>query len=133
MRTERPQEPCATGCGYIATERNRYFTGKYMTARDFSGEQEYFLSRHRLHNRVLHGWGIVCGLRVVRHPDPGCAHRWVVVRAGIALDCCGREVVLPRDTAFELPLPLPPEPGTADMGSQQGTSYQQVQSYQQTT
>jgi hypothetical protein len=94
--------PCTTACGHVATERNRYFTGKYMAARDFQAEQEYFLSRHRLHNRVLHGWGIVCGLRVVPHPDPQCRGRWVVVRAGVALDCCGRELVLSKDYAFEL-------------------------------
>ena len=107
MRADRPQErcECEAGCGFIALERNRYFTGKYMTARDFSGEQEYFLSRHRLHTRVLHGWGIVCGLRVVPHPREDCKDRWVVVRAGIAIDCCGRELVLTKDTAFELPLP----------------------------
>jgi hypothetical protein len=93
---------CTTHCGHIAFERNRYFTGKYMAARDFQDEQNYFLSRHRLHNRVLHGWGIVCGLRVVPHPDPHCRERWVVVRAGIAIDCCGRELVLPKDYAFEL-------------------------------
>src|SRR5690348_10815975 len=94
-------------CGAIVLERNRYFTGKYMTPRDFAGEQEYFLSRHRLHNRLLHGWGIVCGLDVEPHPNPDCADRWVVVRAGIAIDCCGRELVLLKDTAFELPLPAP--------------------------
>ena len=100
-----PKESCQEACGSIVAERNRYFTGKYMTARDFQGEQQYFLSRRQLHNRVLHGWGIVCGLRVIKHPDKECAKRWVVVRAGIALDCCGRELVLRTDTPFELPLP----------------------------
>jgi len=109
MRTKRPHEKCCgetqTECGYVATERNRYFTGKYMTARDFQDEQSYFLSRHRLHNRLLHGWGIVCGLKVTRHPNPDCARRWVVVHPGIAIDCCGRELILEREVAFELPLP----------------------------
>lgn len=99
---------CAGDCGAIVLERNRYFTGKLMTPRDFEGEQEYFLSRHRLHNRLLHGCGIARGLDVEPHPNPDRAYRWVVVRAGIAIDCCGRELVLPKDTPFELPLPLPP-------------------------
>jgi hypothetical protein len=103
------KKPChesgTPGCGAIATERNRYFTGKYMAARDFSAEQEYFLTRHRLHNRVLHGWGVVCGLRVVEHPDPHCRPNWVVVKAGIAIDCWGREIVICRDTAFKLEEP----------------------------
>jgi hypothetical protein len=105
MQPKELPQPCESGteCGYIAAERNRYFTGKFMTARDFSGEQEYFLSRHRLHTRLLHGWGIVCGLRVVEHPRADCKD-WVVVRSGIAIDCCGREIILCKDTAFRLPL-----------------------------
>jgi hypothetical protein len=102
------QEPCGCGCGSFVLERNRYFTGKFMTARDFAGEQEYFLSRHREHNRLLHGWGVVCGLRILRHSNPECARRWVVVRAGVAIDCRGRELVLCKDTPLELPLPLEP-------------------------
>ena len=105
-----PDAPRAGDCGPIATERNRYFTGKYMTARDFADEQRYFLSRHRL-NRLLHGWGIACGLGVTMHPDKACARRWVVVRAGIAIDCCGREVILARDTSFRLPLPWADDAG----------------------
>ena len=105
MRKKPCQEPCGCGCGSTVLERNRYFTGKYMTARDFAGEQEYFLSRHREHNRLLHGWGVVCGLRVVPHPNCECARRWVIVRAGVAIDCKGREIVLCKDTPLELPLP----------------------------
>lgn len=107
MQSDKVKEH-SHGCGGIAAERNRYYTGKFMTARDFENEQQYVLSRRRLHNRLLHGWGIVCGLRVLRHPNAECAERWVVVRAGIALDCCGRELVLNKDTPFELPLPQMP-------------------------
>src|SRR5688500_10314645 len=78
-------------------ERMRYFTGGFMTARDFRDEQEYFLSRTRLHNRMMHGWGIVCGLFVVPHPDKNCWDDAVVVKCGLAIDCCGREVVVPKD------------------------------------
>jgi hypothetical protein len=90
-------------------ERNRYFTGKFMAARDFAADTEYLLSRHRLHNRLLHGWGIVCGLDVRPHPRPECAREWVVVRAGLAIDCHGRELLLTSDTAFRLPLPPGPD------------------------
>jgi hypothetical protein len=101
---------CGSGCEPVATERNRYFTGKYMTARDFSGEQHYFLGRHRLHNRLLHGWGVVCGLRVEPHPRPECAERWVMVRRGIGIDCCGREIILAEDRPLEI-LPEQPSDG----------------------
>lgn len=105
-------ERCAADCGAIAVERNRYFTGKYMAARDFRDEQAYFNSHRLLHNRLLHGWGIVCGLDVYHHPDwnqrgdngglTDCARRWVVIRAGLALDCCGREIIVQRDIYYEL-------------------------------
>lgn len=95
--------------GAPVVERNHYFTGKFMVARDFAADTEYLLSRHQLHNRLLHGWGIVCGLEVHPHPRPECAREWVVVTAGFAIDCHGRELVLTCDTAF--PLPLPPAPG----------------------
>lgn len=98
----------------VVIERNRYFTGKFMAARDFAADTEYLLSRHRLHNRLLHGWGIVCGLEPVPHPRPECAQEWVVVGAGLALDCRGRELVLLRDTAFRLPLPPHDSDGDGD-------------------
>jgi hypothetical protein len=87
-------ECCGPQCADTAGERNRYYTGKHMTARDFSDEQAHFLNRHRLHNRLMHGWGVVCGLRVERHPRERECPAHVVVSAGIAIDCCGREVVL---------------------------------------
>lgn len=104
MSENATKESCGNGCGIAVTERNRYFTGKYMTARDFAGEQEYFLNRNRIRNRLLLGWGIVCGLRVIEHPDPGCRERWVVVKSGVAMDCCGREIFLHKDTALEIPI-----------------------------
>ncbi|MCG8353891.1 MAG: hypothetical protein MI924_39505 [Chloroflexales bacterium] len=112
QNTEQTVKLDAMPCGYIATKRQRYFTGKYMSAQDFADEQRYHLSRHRLHNRILHGWGVVCGLRVKRHPNPDCKH-WAVVRAGIAIDCCGRELILHQDTAIDLSEYFPEPPAAA--------------------
>lgn len=109
MVIEQERTKCREECGAVVTERNRYFTGKCMTARDFRADPDYLLSHHRLHNRLLHGWGIVCGLRVTRHKNKDCPN-WVVVRSGIALDCCGRELVLACDTPYELALPDAGEP-----------------------
>jgi hypothetical protein len=103
VQRQRDEHGCAGDCAAIVAERNLYFTGKFMTARDFAADSEYLLGRHRLHNRLLHGWGIVCGLRVKRHPRPECRNEWVVVRAGVAIDCCGRELVLAGSTPFRLP------------------------------
>ena len=46
----------------LELERNTYFRGKFMAPRDFAVDTAYLLDRHRLHNRLLHGWGIVGGL-----------------------------------------------------------------------
>ena len=104
MQPERLDEHIAreTDGGPVTTQRNRYFTGKPMTARDFTDEQRYFVDRHRLHNRLFHEWGIVCGLAVDYHWNPECQDRWVIVRRGIATDCYGRELVVAHDTPIRL-------------------------------
>ena len=88
---------------YVVVERNHFFDGKFMRERDFAADTEYLLDHHRLHNRLLHGWGIVCGLDIERHPRPECAQGWILVTSGLALDCHGRELVLTCDVPFELP------------------------------
>src|SRR6186997_2009960 len=87
--------------GAVSTTRLRWFTGRFITARDLTDEQEYHLERHRLHNRLLHGWGTVCGLAVHPHDRADCAHEWVSVDPGIAIDCRGREIVLPCREAVQ--------------------------------
>src|SRR5215207_8130366 len=113
-------EDCESGatCGQVYNLRNRYFTGKYLTARDFQDEQRFFQSRRHLHNRLLHGWGVVCGLQIERHPNPDCVD-WVVVKPGIALDCCGREIILKERTALRIWQPPEASAGQADPSSAQ--------------
>src|SRR5205823_3343015 len=48
--------------------RTRYFSGELLTAENLSQEQTYFLDRFRRQNRILHGWGVVCGLDVAIVP-----------------------------------------------------------------
>ncbi len=78
-------------------ERPHFFTGKLLTADDFQREQDYFRGKSRLHNRFLHGWGIVAGLGVtIDHEST------VVVSPGLALDCEGNELVLPEPERIAL-------------------------------
>jgi hypothetical protein len=77
-------------------ERPYFFTGKLLTAEDLQREQEYQRNKVRLHNRFLHGWGVVAGLRVSL--DRGA----VVVAPGLALDCAGNELVLPCEERISL-------------------------------
>lgn len=81
-----------------AIERNRYFTGRLMTASDLQAEQDYFIGKLRFHN-LLHGWGTVCGF-VVEPTDPPSTR--VVVEPGIALDCRGRAIVLTERRELDL-------------------------------
>jgi hypothetical protein len=78
-------------------ERPRYFLGKVLGADDLNAEQDYFRGKTRLHNRFLHGWGIVAGLEVRLEGDAG-----VVVAPGFALDCAGNELVLPAPETLPL-------------------------------
>jgi hypothetical protein len=54
----------------------------------------------RHHNKHLHGWGIVCGLKVVCDDDGD--RRQVIVRPGYALDCDGHDLVLDDDLAVDV-------------------------------
>lgn len=101
------EEDCGSGeCGHLMRERIRYFTGRHMSARDFRDADAYHRSMRHLHNRVLHGWGVACGLEVEPHPRPECG---LVVRCGLALDCRGREIVVPRALAQRIPWDMLPD------------------------
>jgi len=78
-------------------ERVRYFAGKLLTAEDLEAEQEYHLARFRRHNRFLHGWGIVTGLRVA-----GDGKNSITVEPGFAIDCAGNELVLAEPLQLSL-------------------------------
>jgi hypothetical protein len=81
-------------CGIQTFRRNHFFNGKPLVKRDFVLEQEYMIGKDWLHNNLLHGVGTVCGLKVVQHPNPACRDEYVVIQPGMALDCCGREIIV---------------------------------------
>ena len=64
--------------------------------RDFNAEQAYMVGKDWLHNNLLHGVGTVCGLKVSPHPNESCRDRYVYIEPGVALDCCGRELIVPE-------------------------------------
>jgi hypothetical protein len=73
-------------------KRVHFFDGKLLSTADLRDEQEYHLGKRRLHNRTLHGWGVVAGLEV--HVSTDTTAPVVTVAPGMALDPSGREVVL---------------------------------------
>jgi len=105
--------------------RNRYFYGKLLDVFHFEMEQNYLNNKRWLLNRVVGGYGVVCGLNVLLGSDG----KSVVVTPGIAIDRCGREIIVcqPSD-----PLPLPPSatrstlteasPGSPTAGAATGPS-----------
>lgn len=105
-------------CGSPPQERLNYFTGQFLAERDFRDEQKYWLGKHRQHNRYLHGWGTVCGLRVVPHPTPECQDRFVIIEPGLALDCCGREILVREKVYVDVPKLLALSANEADSKGQ---------------
>src|SRR5258705_3984219 len=69
-------------------KRLRSFTGQVLTAASFELEQKYFREKLKRHNRALHGFGIVSGLKVIVEGGE------IIVEPGLALDCQGNELVI---------------------------------------
>lgn len=69
-------------------KRPRFFSGKLVTAEDLKLEQQYFREKLKRHNRTLHGFGIVSGLKVTVNSGQ------IVVQPGLALDCEGNELAI---------------------------------------
>lgn len=68
--------------------RPKFFDGHMLTANDLTQEQDYFSEKLRRHNRILHGFGVVSGLKV------GITSGKIVIDSGLALDCAGNEIVV---------------------------------------
>lgn len=89
-------------CGLHQPQRNNYFDGKLLVSRDFSDEQDYHRGHRHIHNALLHGMGTVCGLKLIEHPSETCRSEFIVVEPGMALDCCGQEIILPERALIRL-------------------------------
>ncbi|MBS0168382.1 MAG: hypothetical protein JSR29_20040 [Nitrospira sp.] len=87
---EPKPQPCST-CGQLECLcRPRFFAGQVLTADDLNRLDYYIRAKHRLHNRQLHGWGVVNGLEVT---CDSCG-KGVVVGCGYALSPCGDDIVV---------------------------------------
>jgi hypothetical protein len=94
----------SSGCVNICSPvRNRYFYGKMLDVFHFELEQTYFNNKRYLLNRLVSGYGVICGLNVTLGSDGNS----VVVSPGVAIDKCGREIIVCQPSA-PYPLPLPP-------------------------
>lgn len=106
---------CGGGCGGCTTcgsvaERPRWFAGQLVTPGDLEALQQWVLGRSRHHNRLVHGWGVVCGLAVSGSTSPvtGESLPWsVTVESGDALSGCGDEVCVPSTVVIDIRQPRP--------------------------
>jgi hypothetical protein len=88
MKTLQPVCPACGGLECLC--RPRFFAGQLLTEEDLNRLDHYIVEKNKLHNRYLHGWGVVCGLEVFCHPCEG----QVTVTSGYALSPCGDDIVL---------------------------------------
>lgn len=91
----------SSDCGSTATaagERTRYYPRQLVGAADLTQDQLYFREKARRHNRLLHGWGIVCGAEVKVSAKAGC----VDVNTGYILGPYGDEILLDEVVTVDL-------------------------------
>jgi len=85
-------------------EKNQFFQGKLMTARDMQAEQEYHAERLHMLNRFATGRGILYGTEISAVKETETELK-VTVEPGVVLDAYGRPVVIEHSTTKTLPLP----------------------------
>jgi hypothetical protein len=96
--------PTSTPCGSCqgghlrGLERTRFFARQIVTPDDLTQDQIYFREKSKRHNRMLHGWGVVCGACVRRGATP-CE---VIIEPGYILGPFGDEIVIDRDTVVDV-------------------------------
>jgi hypothetical protein len=83
----------------VGLERTRFFARQLVGPDDLTQDQLYFREKARRHNRLLHGWGIVCGARVKNDPDVPCG---VIVEPGYILGPYGDEILIDQETPVDL-------------------------------
>ena len=79
-------------------ERTRFFARQLVGPTDLTQDQVYFREKMKRHNRMLHGWGVVCGACVTK----GEGKCGVIVQSGYVLGPYGDEIVIPRDVNIDL-------------------------------
>jgi hypothetical protein len=72
--------------------RPTFYEGEILPAADLGASVDYARNQMARHSRYLHSWGIATGLELT--PD-------YVVKAGIAIDGTGREVIVPADYSLD--------------------------------
>jgi len=104
---ENPSLPECPECGGLQCLcRPRFFAGQLLTEEDLNRLDDYIVKKNKLHNRYLHGWGVVCGLDVVCNPcldqSAQVTIKQVIVKAGYALSPCGEDIIVCDDQSVDI-------------------------------
>ena len=75
------------------SKRVNYSFGLVLGVDEFLQEQTHLLEKHRRHNRTLHGFGTVCGLKVVVSTTTPVE---IQVASGLAITPGGSEICVPN-------------------------------------
>ncbi len=86
-------DDCAPA-GLVGRERTRWFPRQLVGPADLSQDQIYVRDRLRRHNRLMHGWGIVCGAEIESIAGESCTIR---ICPGYVLTPCGDEILFEND------------------------------------
>lgn len=92
--TTQTTDASLSECGNERFERNHYFHGKLMTARDMQAEQAYNVGQRRAQARNVGGSGVAWGLKAEITGEGDESIR-VFVHEGYGVDACGRPIVMP--------------------------------------
>ena len=102
----RSNDNCCDDLACDSGLRNNYYDGKRLTADMFKVEQRYLSERRQLVNRALYGVGVVYGFGIeaesLKESAGGRLSRRLRIRAGLAFDGCGRELVQGGIRAIDL-------------------------------
>lgn len=74
-------------------KRVNYTFGLVLGVAEFQQSDTYFLAKHHMENRLLHGYGTVCGLDVTSQTSPQVE---VQVTPGWAINPKGQEIYVPQ-------------------------------------
>ncbi|MEI6067223.1 MAG: hypothetical protein WCP96_07780 [Methylococcaceae bacterium] len=101
QNTHHDHQGSCPACNIGPFIRNNYFRGKFLDVLDFTTEQRYFIDKLRHHHQRLHGWGVVCGLKVKQHQNTDCQKRFICIEPGSAIDCCGHDLLLLEEECID--------------------------------
>ena len=79
----------------------RWFDGRYLTARDLTREQNYFLSRQAAIGKAI-GRGVIEGLDVGMDPGATAERSRIIIGAGQGIAFDGAHIILPRTLEVNL-------------------------------